>query len=212
MQNIVAILNELGIDVPEDKQAELNRRTAENYITKAEYDKKISRAEAERDDWKMKAENAQSTLKNFDGIDPDKIQSEIEGYKQKSAELEADFNRKIYERDFSDALKSEIDGIKFTSEAAKKAVTAEVKDAGLTLKDGRILGFHDLINQIKERDSSAFADSDAEKAKASAAKFTVPTGLQANGTMTKDKFKGMSLDERLKLKQSDPETYKQMKG
>ena len=212
MQNIVTILNELGINVPEDKQAELTRRTAENYITKAEYDKKISRAEAERDDWKMKAENAQSTLKNFDGIDPDKIQSEIEGYKQKSAELEADFNRKIYERDFSDALKSEIDGIKFTSEAAKKAVTAEVKDAGLTLKDGRILGFHDLINQIKERDSSAFADSESEKAKASAAKFTVPTGLQSNNTMTKDKFKGLSLDERLKLKQSDPETYKQMKG
>ena len=94
-----------------------------------------------------------------------------------------------------DALKEEMEAFKFTSEAAKKAIMAEVKEAGLKLKDGKILGLSDPIGQIKEKDASAFApDKDP-------AKFTeVPK--ESQGTQTG--FNKLSLAEKMKYANEHP--------
>lgn len=47
MQNIEAILTELGIEVPADKKENLTKKVAENYITKAEHEKKLGKVETE---------------------------------------------------------------------------------------------------------------------------------------------------------------------
>ena len=89
---------------------------------------------------------------------------------------------------------------------------AEIKESGLKLKDGKILGLNDLLGQIKERDASAFVDEEQEKAKQKAARFSTsfkPSG--SNGTYTKQDFAKMSLDERIKLKNADPDMYKQLR-
>ena len=82
-------------------------------------------------------------------------------------------------------MKTEFEGIKFSSEAAKRAIMAEVKDAGLKLKDGKILGLNDLISQMKEKDASAFVDETQQNA----ARFTQPINKQnQGGSMTKDQI------------------------
>ena len=135
MQNIEAILTELGIEVPADKKENLTKKVAENYITKAEHEKKLGKVETDRDTWKEKAETAETTLKGFEGVDLDTMQKELSDWKKKAEDAEKDAQAKLYERDFADALKTELEGIKFSSEAAKRAIMAEVKDAGLKLKD-----------------------------------------------------------------------------
>ena len=80
------------------------------------------------------------------------IRDRLDTWKQKAETAENDYKQKIYDRDFSDALKTEMESIKFSSEAAKKAVMTEIKESGLKLKDGKILGLSDLIGQIKERE------------------------------------------------------------
>lgn len=143
----------------------------------------------DRDTWKEKAETAEETLKGFEGIDPEQVQTELATWKKKAEDAEKDRDQKIYERDFADALKAELDGVKFTSEAAKKAVMADIKEAGLKLKDGKILGLNDLISQMKEKDASAFVDEEQQQAQQNAAHFgpvTAPRGQQTPpGTMTK---------------------------
>lgn len=167
----------------------------------------------DRDQWKSKAETAEDALNKFDGIEPDKIRAELDEWKQKAADAEKEAQKQIAERDFADALKAELDGISFSSEAAKRAITAEIKGAGLTLKNGKILGLNDLIAQLKESDASAFIDDSAEKAKQQQAKFTQPVGGQRTpGAVTKEDFRKMSLDERIALKARDPETYASLKG
>lgn len=157
--------------------------------------KKTQAAEADRDQWKTRAETAEETLKGFDGVDVDGLNKQIEDWKNKAAEAQKDFQRQIEERDFNDALKEEMDAFKFTSEAAKKAIMAEVKEAGLKLKDGKILGLSDLIGQIKEKDASAFApDKDP-------AKFTdPPKDPQGNQTG----FSKLSLAEKMKYANEHP--------
>lgn len=185
MQNIEAILTELGIEVPADKKESLTKKVSENYITKAEHEKKLGKVETDRDTWKEKAETAETTLKGFEGVDLETMQKELSDWKQKAENAEKDAQAKLYERDFADALKTEFEGIKFSSEAAKRAIMAEVKDAGLKLKDGKILGLNDLISQMKEKDASAFVD----EVQQNAARFTQPINKQnQGGSMTKDQI------------------------
>lgn len=143
--------------------------------------------ESDRDNWKQRAETAEETLKKFDGVDLETMQTELNTWKQKAETAAKDYEQKIYERDFSDALKTELESVKFSSEAAKKAVMAEIKESGLKLKDGKILGLSDLIGQIKERDASAFVDENQQRAQQQAARFTTPgTGrTTGSGTTTK---------------------------
>ena len=185
MQNIEAILKQFNIEVPKEQSEEFRKVFHENYKTVKDYEK----VESDRDKWKGQAETAEETLKRCDGVDLETMQAELDTWKQKAETAENDYKQKIYDRDFSDALKTEMESIKFSSEAAKKAVMTEIKESGLKLKDGKILGLSDLIGQIKERDASAFVDEQSEKAKQQAARFTTPgTGRSTGGTgiMTKD--------------------------
>ena len=135
---------------------------------------------------KVRAETAEETLKGFDGIDPANVKTELETWKQKAADAEKEFNAKIYDRDFSDALKAALDDVKFSSEAAKKSVMADIKEAGLKLKDGKILGLNDLIEQMKQSDASAFVDESQQQAQQNQARFTTRVGQQQTpGSMTK---------------------------
>ena len=185
MQNIEAILKQFGLEVPKEQSEDFRKVFHENYKTVKDYEK----VESDRDKWKGQAETAEETLKRFDGVDLETMQAELDTWKQKAETAENDYKQNIYDRDFSDALKTEMESIKFSSEAAKKAVMTEIKESGLKLKDGKILGLSDLIGQIKERDASAFVDEQSEKAKQQAARFTTPgTGRSTGGTgiMTKD--------------------------
>lgn len=210
MQNIEAILKQFGLEIPKEQAEEFRRTFHENYKTVKDYEK----LETDRDKWKGQAETAEETLKKFDGVDLETMQAELADWKKKAEDAEKDYSAKIYERDFSDALKTELESVKFSSDAAKRAVMAEIKESGLKLKDGKILGLNDLISQMKEKDASAFIDEEQQKAQQNAARFTQPftKSGQSGGGMTKADFKAMSLDERIKLKQNHPDLYNSLKG
>lgn len=184
----------------------------------AQYGKDISKLQKEneklttdRDKEKERADTAEETLKKFDGVDMETMQAEIATWQQKAKDAEKDYADKLAQRDFEDALKEEIGGYKFTSEAAKRAIMAEIREAGLKVKDGKILGLSDLLAQMKEKDASAFVDEKQEQLEAGRAKlFTGPLKGAAQPT-TSEKFKAMSLDERMKLKASDPAAYERMR-
>lgn len=186
MQKLIDTLKSFGIEIPEDKQADVKKALSEHYKNAKEVAKTLLKVEGERDSWKERAETAEATLKSFDGIDPENVKAEVDTWKQKAADAEKNFNNKIYERDFADALKSALEDVKFSSEAAKKAVMADIKDAGLKLKDGKILGLNDLLDQMKKDDASAFVDEDQQNAMQNQARFTTHVGQQQTpGSMTK---------------------------
>lgn len=184
----------------------------------AQYGKDVSKLQkenekltADRDKEKERADTAEETLKKFDGVDVETMQAELATWQQKAKDIEKDYADKLSQRDFEDALKEEISGYKFTSEAAKEAIMARIRNAGLKVSDGKILGLSDLLAQMKEKDASAFVDEKQEQLEAGRAKpFTGPLKGAAQPT-TSEKFKAMSLDERMKLKASDPAAYERMR-
>lgn len=149
---------------------------------------------ADRDKEKERADTAEETLKKFDGVDVETMQAELATWQQKAKDIEKDYADKLAQRDFEDALKEEIGGYKFTSEAAKKAIMTEIREAGLKVKDGKILGLSDLLAQMKEKDASAFVDEKQEQLEAGRAKpFTGPLNPNGGGAkkMTREEIFGI---------------------
>ncbi len=167
----------------------------------AQYGKDVSKLQkenekltADRDKEKERADTAEETLKKFDGVDVETMQAELATWQQKAKDAEKDYADKLAQRDFEDALKEEIGGYKFTSEAAKKAIMAEIREAGLKVKDGKILGLSDLLAQMKEKDASAFVDEKQEQLEAGRAKpFTGPLNPNGGGAkkMTREEIFGI---------------------
>lgn len=145
--------------------------------------KRADKAEKDRDQWKTRAETAEETLKGFDGVDVEKLNAEIADWKKKAEQAETEYKQQMYDRDFAETLKTELESVKFSSEAAKRSVMADIKEAGLKLKDGKILGLGDLLKQIRETDASAFAeDEDGNQP----ARFTQPKAKPAGKPLTRE--------------------------
>ncbi len=167
----------------------------------AQYGKDVSKLQkenekmtADRDKEKERADTAEETLKKFDGVDVETMQAELATWQQKAKDAEKDYADKLAQRDFEDALKDEISGYKFTSEAAKKAIISEIRESGLKVKDGKILGLSDLLAQMKEKDASAFVDEKQEELEAGRAKpFTGPLNPNGGGAkkMTREEIFGI---------------------
>ncbi len=167
----------------------------------AQYGKDVSKLQkenekltADRDKEKERADTAEETLKKFDGVDLEGMKAEVDNWKAKAENAEKNYEAQIAQRDFEDALKEEISGYKFTSEAAKKAIMAEIREAGLKVKDGKILGLSDLLAQMKEKDASAFVDEKQEQLEAGRAKpFTGPLNPNGGGAkkMTREEIEAI---------------------
>ena len=195
MQNILDICKEFGLEIPADKQGDFNKKVAENYVTKAEHDKKLNRAESDRDTWKEKAETAESTLKGFEGKDLNAMQKEIEDWKEKATKAESEYNAKMAEHEKQELLKEAFADIEFTSMAAKNAIMAQIAES-VSVKNGKLIGFNDLLEDAKKNDASAFVNKEQQNLEQNKAKFTTPMNNQngKTGTMTKEEI--MAIKDR----------------
>nr|WP_295301088.1 hypothetical protein [uncultured Blautia sp.] len=217
MQNYEQILQELGIEVPEDKKSDLKKKMDENYRTKTDYDKVVQK----RDEYKTSLDDVQSKLDGFKDIDVDDLKGQIATLttqlNDEKAARAADARKVELEKTVNDFLASVDDkGAKLyeflnditanyyrdeltkalDSDSAKGKSIADIFKGLITDKDGN-------------QKAGIFVDKQQTQAQQNAARFTtsIQKGSGTGGTLTKEDFKKMSLDERIKLKQSDPDLF-----
>lgn len=183
MKNIEQILKEAGIEVTDEQKAVVNSAVTENYKTIAEFDKqtkKLTAAEADRDNYKGQLDTANETLEKFKDIDPEKQAEEIQKYKQAAKEAQEAADKRILQRDQRDWVNKQFDEIGVTATHTREYYAGKVMDEkeGLKWKDGEFVGFKDYISKENERDhfyqtEAEKAENEAkEKAAGSAPKFT----------------------------------------
>ena len=170
MKNIEQILKEAGIKVTDEQKASVNAAVTENYKTIAEFDKqakKLTAAEADRDNYKGQFDTANETLEKFKDIDPEKQAEEIQKYKQAAKEAQDMATKQILERDQRDYLKGEFDNLGIKSGRVRDSLMREIMgDDGLKWKDGAFMGLSDYLSKENEKDH--FYQTEAEKAEAEA--------------------------------------------
>lgn len=170
MKNIEQILKEAGIEVTDEQKAAVNTAVTENYKTIAEFDKqakKLTAAEADRDNYKGQLDTANETLEKFKDIDPEKQAEEIQKYKQAAKEAQETASRQILQRDQRDYLKGEFDNLGIKSGRVRDSLMREIMgEDGLKWKDGTFMGLSDYL--AKENEKDHFYQTEAEKAEAEA--------------------------------------------
>ena len=187
MKNIETIMSEAGIELTDEQKESVKKAVVENYITKAEHDKKIDKANAETENFKTKWEEAN---KSFDAMKDKEAKWEDEKAELNKKVEETDNHYKgiLEARDKEDAVNRAIDGLEFSSISAKKSVIAEIKSKNLQLEDGKLIGVQDVIDNLKESDPNAFKSPSEVK------KFT--------GAKRESQTKEMTKEDILKIKNS----------
>ena len=178
MENYEQILKGVGIEIPENKKADLKKKMEENYSTKEDYDQAVKK----RDEYKTSLEQVQGKLDGFKDVDVDDLKGQIQklttdladekkaraedarkvevektvnsflASKDEKGEKRYCFLNDITENHFRDALVAELD-----KDSAKGKSIADIFKGMVTDDEGK-------------QKPGIFVD----KAQANSAKFTVP--------------------------------------
>lgn len=180
MKNIHTILSDLGITVPEDKVADLNKEVAANYKTIAEHGKVAD---------KLKA--AEDALKGFDGIDPKDLQSKLDEANQKLKDMEEKHRTEAAEREFTEELTAAIKAAKGKN---PKAITALLDTEALKASKNREKDIKAALEAVKGESDYLF---DSDDGGTPPAKFTGErkgNGGNGGGKLTREEI--MAIPDR----------------
>ena len=175
--NIIEKLKQFNVEVT----PEMEKAFAGDFLSGLEVEKKLKKAESDRDNWKQKAETAEETLKGFEGKDFDTITKERDEWKKKAEDAEKEYSAKEAEWEKSELLKEAFTDVEFTSESAKKAIMAQIAE-NVSVKNGKLIGFNDLLEDAKKNDASAFVSKKDD------VRITSGTGISnsnSGGALTK---------------------------
>ena len=179
MKNIHEILKSVGIEVPTDKKEAFDKEVLENYKTVSEVNLirgKLENAESDRDTYKNKydedikkrdadLEDLQKKLKNA-GVDAEKLktlETDLATLKKTYEESKGEYEKKLADQAYEFALKRKVDGLKFSSNSAKKAFIADAMKEEMKIKDGELQGFDSFVKSYKENDAGAFISEEPNK-------------------------------------------------
>lgn len=118
MKNIIDLLSDAGVEIPEDKKEAFNTAFSENYKTIAEADK----LRTARDNYKNQLETAQNALKGFEGVNVDDLNGKITQLTADLAAKEKDYQTKIEAMEFDSILNTAISGAKAKNAKAVRAL------------------------------------------------------------------------------------------
>lgn len=208
MKNIYELLKSIGVEVPEDKKESFDKALAENYKTIAEVNginKKLQEAESDRDTYKSKYdadikkrdEDLATLKKQLEEAGADK--TTIETLTKNLSDLQNTYNtdkinwqKQLDDTKYEYAVREKVEGLKFSSNSAKKAFLAELKEKPLQMRDGVLTGFNEFVDAYKQSDADAFVKED-----------TVP-GNEGADNKPKPSFGGASTGNVVNTDNNDP--------
>ena len=174
MTNLETLLEKHGIEIPEDKKEAFMKDVHANYKTIVEFNNLAAKLTTAQ----QKATDAETLLKKFDGLDPEDMKKQVADLEKKAADAEKEYSNKIAQMELDEALEAGLKNYKFSSNAARDAIAAKVREANLPVKEKKLLGLDDLMTQYKEADSSAFVtEAEENKARMYTAKATPNTKM-----------------------------------
>ena len=211
MKNILTILAEAGIELTEEQKTTINKTVLENYRTIADY----NNATARRDEYKQSLDDVQEKLKGFDGVDVKDLQDRITGLE---GELQAEKDAREEDSRRNDREKvvdTYLNDKKFVNDITRNSIKKELLEE-LDKESAKGKSVDDIFTGLITDDDgnqldNVLVDEKKQEMEKGKAKFTTSRVGNEGGTITKEDFAAMTLDERTKLKDSDPELYKSLR-
>jgi hypothetical protein len=170
MKNIKKILSEFGVELTDEQETQISQAVAENYKTIAEFDKlnkKLETSKTENDNLAQQLDDAKKTIQGFDGVDIEKLNSDIAEWKKRAEDAESNAKTQLLQRDQRDYLKAEFDNLGINSERIRKSLADDIMgDDGLKWKDGAYMGLSDYLAKENEKEHFYLTEEEKEAQKA----------------------------------------------
>jgi hypothetical protein len=190
MVNVANELKKLGIEVSDEQKESLKKSMGEELYSKKEMEDKVNKASSESEQWKTRAESAEKMLEGLDGKSPEDILKERDDWKRQAEDSKKDYEAKIAEHEKDELLKEAFEEIEFTSESAKKAIMKDISES-VSVKNGKLIGFSDLIEEAKKTDANAFVNKQTPPAR-----FTKPNENDPGGDKHATRESILSIKDR----------------
>ena len=117
MKNIETILTEAGLTLTEEQKTAINKGVGENYKPISDWQNQVDKVT----NLTTQLNTTKEALKKFDGVDAAALNQKIKDLEADLANKDADYQKQIADRDFSDLLKESIANAKGKN---AKAITA----------------------------------------------------------------------------------------
>lgn len=190
MVNVANELKKLGIEVSDEQKESLKKSMGEELYSKKEMEDKVNKASSESEQWKTRAESAEKMLEGLDGKSPEDILKERDDWKRQAEDSKKDYEAKIAEHEKDELLKEAFAEIEFTSESAKKAIMKDISES-VSVRNGKLIGFSDLIEEAKKTDANAFVNKQTPPAR-----FTKPNENDPGGDKHATRESILSIKDR----------------
>jgi hypothetical protein len=202
MQNYEQILEELGIEIPEDKKADLKKKMSENYKTVADYNKQVEK----KDEYKTSLDEVQSKLADLEKEDVDGLKTKITTLTQELADEKEARAKEAKQTELRDKVKDFLSDKKFVNAITEDSIRSQMIQK-LEEENGK--NAEDVFKELTTKDGKPIENILVDEKKVPDVKipsFTTKfnSGEQKKGTQ---KLREMSLDDRMKLKAEDPDYY-----
>lgn len=202
MQNYEQILAELGIEIPEDKKADLKKKMSENYKTVADYNKQVEK----KDEYKTSLDDVQSKLTDLEKEDVAGLKDKVATLTQELADEKEARAKEAKQTELRDKVKDFLSDKKFVNVITEDSIRSQMIQK-LEEENGK--NAEDVFKELTTKDGKPIDNILVDEKKAPAPNipsFTTKfnSGEQKKGTQ---KLREMSLDDRMKLKAEDPDYY-----
>lgn len=202
MQNYEKILEDLGIEIPEDKKADLKKKMSENYKTVADYNKQVEK----KDEYKTSLDEAQSKLAELEKEDVDGLKTKITTLTQELADEKEARAKEAKQTELRDKVKDFLSDKKFVNAITEDSIRSQMIQK-LEEENGK--NAEDVFKELTTKDGKPIENILVDEKKVpdvNIPSFTTKfnSGEQKKGTQ---KLREMSLDDRMKLKAEDPDYY-----
>lgn len=146
MADILEILKEVGIEIPEDKKDDFNSAFRKSYKSEGELRKvrdELKKANDTIGEMQTKVSDYDTLKANYD--------TEKAGYEKQLADIK-----------FNSILDSELKGVEFSNKRVQESILAEIKAKNFQEKEGKLDGLSDYLKGLYEQEPDTFKSVDGE--------------------------------------------------
>ena len=161
-----------------DKIMELNGNSIN------ELKKENEKLRTEKEGLETQLTEANSKIEGFKEVDVEKIKAEVDEWKEKYNTDTKKLKDSLTQKDYDYKINELANGLKFSSNGAKKSFINDLKEKGLKLENDTLLGFDDFVKSYKENDPDTFKNEDDTKEEV----FTSTGGSHEKATDNDDDF------------------------
>ncbi|MBR4672087.1 MAG: phage scaffolding protein [Bacilli bacterium] len=116
----------------------------------------LEKVKTEKEGLETQLTEANQKIESFKEIDVDKIKAQADEWKKKYETDTKALKDSLSQKDYDYKISELTNGLKFSSNGAKKSFINDLKEKGLKLENDTLLGFDDFVKSYQETDPSAF--------------------------------------------------------